>query len=66
MGKLDSRLETLESWKTEGRDGVVYYLEDGRVRGVLLWGRFGQVDAARELIARQTAVPRDELLRAIT
>ena len=66
VGKLDSRLETVESWKTEGRDGVVYYLEDGRVRGVLLWGRFGQVDAARELIARQTAVPRDELLRAIT
>jgi NADPH-dependent 2,4-dienoyl-CoA reductase/sulfur reductase-like enzyme len=66
VGILDSRLETVESWKTEGRDGVVYYLQGGRVRGVLLWGRFGHVDAARELIARQAALPRDELVRAIT
>jgi 3-phenylpropionate/trans-cinnamate dioxygenase ferredoxin reductase component len=66
VGKLDSRLETVASWKTEGRDGVVYYLKDGRVRGVLLWGRFGQVDAARELISRETTLSRDELARAIT
>jgi 3-phenylpropionate/trans-cinnamate dioxygenase ferredoxin reductase subunit len=30
---------------------VVYYLRDGRVRGVLLWNVWGQVDAARALIA---------------
>ena len=35
----------------EFREGVVYYLEDGRVRGVLLWNTWGQVDAARALIA---------------
>jgi hypothetical protein len=29
----------------------VYYLEAGRVRGVLLWNTWGQVDAARALIA---------------
>jgi NADPH-dependent 2,4-dienoyl-CoA reductase/sulfur reductase-like enzyme len=65
VGKLDARLEMVESWKTEGREGVVYYLENGRVCGVLLWGTFGKVDAARELITRQTALPRDALLRAI-
>ena len=30
---------------------VVYYLADGRVRGVLLWNTWDQVDAARTLIA---------------
>ena len=65
VGKLDARLEMVESWKTEGREGVVYYLQDGRVRGVLLWGTFGQVDAARELISRERGLPRDALLRAI-
>jgi hypothetical protein len=30
---------------------VVYYLRDGRVRGVLLWNVWEQVDAARKLIA---------------
>ena len=31
--------------------GVVYYLRDGRVRGVLLWNVWEQVDAARKMIA---------------
>ena len=65
VGKLDARLETVTSWKTEGREGVIYYLDGNRVRGVLLWGIFGQVDAARALIERGTAIPRDELVRAI-
>jgi len=30
---------------------VIYYLEAGRVRGVLLWNTWDQVDAARALIA---------------
>lgn len=51
VGELDARLETVASWKEPFREGVVYYLRDGRVRGVLLWNVFGQVDAARQLIA---------------
>jgi 3-phenylpropionate/trans-cinnamate dioxygenase ferredoxin reductase subunit len=41
----------VEDWKEPYREGVVYYLDQGRVRGVLLWNVWGQVDAARELIA---------------
>lgn len=51
VGDLDARLETVEDWKEPQREGVVYYLKDGRVRGVLLWNTWGQVDAARRLIA---------------
>jgi NADPH-dependent 2,4-dienoyl-CoA reductase/sulfur reductase-like enzyme len=51
VGTLDSRLETVEQWVTPFREGVVYYLDAGRVRGVLLWNTWGQVDAARSLIA---------------
>jgi 3-phenylpropionate/trans-cinnamate dioxygenase ferredoxin reductase component len=51
VGELDSRLETVADWKTENREGIIYYLRDGRVRGVLLWNTWGQVDAAREIIA---------------
>lgn len=51
VGELDSRLETFADWKTVNREGVIYYLREGRVRGVLLWNTWGQVDAARELIA---------------
>lgn len=65
VGRLDARLETVTSWRTEGREGIVYYLDAGRVVGVLLWGIFGQVDAARALVERGAAPARDELLHAI-
>ncbi|MDR7433503.1 MAG: FAD-dependent oxidoreductase [Armatimonadota bacterium] len=52
VGELDPQLETVEDWKEPYREGVVYYLEGGRVRGVLLWNVWGQLDRARELIAQ--------------
>jgi 3-phenylpropionate/trans-cinnamate dioxygenase ferredoxin reductase component len=50
VGDLDSRLETFADWKRPNEEGVIYYLQNGRVRGVLLWNVWGQVDAARQLI----------------
>lgn len=51
VGELDSRLETVADWKRPNEEGVIYYLKESRVRGVLLWNLFGQVEAARALIA---------------
>jgi 3-phenylpropionate/trans-cinnamate dioxygenase ferredoxin reductase component len=51
VGEVNSRLATLADWKEVHREGVVYYQRAGRVRGVLLWNVWGQVDGARELIA---------------
>jgi len=60
VGELDPRLETVADWKEPFREGVVYYLKGGRVRGVLLWNTWGQVDHARALIAeRGPFTPRD-------
>ncbi len=50
VGELDPRLETESHWKEPFREGVVYYLKDGKVRGVLLWNTWGQVDNARTII----------------
>ncbi|HZO20416.1 MAG TPA: FAD-dependent oxidoreductase [Gemmatimonadaceae bacterium] len=51
VGDTDSRYETVADWKEPFREGVVYYLREGRVRGVLLWNTWGQVDNARALIS---------------
>ncbi|MGH8512145.1 MAG: NAD(P)/FAD-dependent oxidoreductase [Gammaproteobacteria bacterium] len=51
VGEVDSRLQMVADWKDPFREGVVYYLRDGRVRGALLWNVWEQVDAARRLIA---------------
>ena len=61
VGLLDSRLETFSDWKEPNREGVIYYLEGGRVRGVLLWNVWGKVDEARALIADPGPHSRDSL-----
>jgi 3-phenylpropionate/trans-cinnamate dioxygenase ferredoxin reductase component len=62
VGDVDARLETVADWKEPFREGVVYFLRNGRVRGVLLWNVWEQVDAARKLIA-ETGPFRAEDLR---
>lgn len=51
VGELDPRGEVVTDWKEEFLEGVIYYLSHGRVRGVLLWNTWGQLDVARALIA---------------
>ena len=51
VGEMDPRGRMVADWKEPFREGVVYYLSGGRVRGALLWNTWGQVDAARALIA---------------
>ncbi|HYX92004.1 MAG TPA: FAD-dependent oxidoreductase [Myxococcaceae bacterium] len=61
VGEIDSRHQAFADWKTENREGVIYFLEGGRVRGVLLWNVWGQVPAARELIAEPGPFTADQL-----
>jgi NADPH-dependent 2,4-dienoyl-CoA reductase/sulfur reductase-like enzyme len=61
VGILDSRLETVVDWLEPYRKGVIYYLREGRVRGVLLWNVWDQVDAARQLIAEPGPVRPEDL-----
>ena len=61
VGMLDSRLETVVDWQEPYRKGVVYYLRDGRVRGVLLWNVWDQVNAARQMIAEPGPVRPEDL-----
>ncbi len=53
VGELDTALDIVEDWKEPFRKGVIYYLRDGRVRGVLLWNTWGQIAAATQLIAEK-------------
>ncbi len=52
VGIVDTRLETVIDWHKRFEEGVIYYLESGRVRGVLLWNVWERVEQARELIGQ--------------
>lgn len=51
VGELSAKMQIFSDWQEPFRKGVVYYLKDDKVRGVLLWNTWDQVDAARKLIA---------------
>lgn len=64
VGELNSEMQIYSDWSVKGPDpaiaekekfkeGVIYYLKDGRVKGVLLWNVWKQVDEARKLIAEK-------------
>jgi len=53
VGMLDAGMEQVEDWREPFHKGVVYYLEEGRVRGVLLWNIWGHMKEARALIAER-------------
>lgn len=62
VGEVDSRLQMVSDWKVKFREGVVYYLRDGQVRGVLLWNIWGQLDAARRLVAASETLRAEDLV----
>lgn len=54
VGEMSSKMETISDWQEEPfKKGVVYYMDDGRVRGVLLWNVWKKVDDARALIKEE-------------
>jgi len=56
VGQFGAEMTIVEDWKEKFRNGVIYYLKDDRVRGVLLWNTWDQVGAARELITSKDKV----------
>jgi 3-phenylpropionate/trans-cinnamate dioxygenase ferredoxin reductase component len=61
VGILDAGLEIVEDWKKEFHEGVLYYTDKGRLRGVLLWNTWGQVENARQLITSAGQVTAENL-----
>jgi 3-phenylpropionate/trans-cinnamate dioxygenase ferredoxin reductase subunit len=51
VGELSSKLETVADWEDPFKKGVVYYLAEDRVRGVLLWNVWDSVPEARALLS---------------
>jgi 3-phenylpropionate/trans-cinnamate dioxygenase ferredoxin reductase component len=61
VGRVNSQLETFADWQEPHQKGVVYYLDEGQVRGVLLWNVWDKVDQARQLMAEAGPFSADNL-----
>lgn len=62
VGEMNSKMKTISDWQEEPfKKGVVYYMDDGRVRGVLLWNVWKKLDEARALIKEEGTFKEEDL-----
>ena len=67
VGEMSSKMKTIQDWQEEPfKKGVVYYMDDGRVRGVLLWNVWDKVEAARALMKETGPFKEEDLKGKIT
>jgi 3-phenylpropionate/trans-cinnamate dioxygenase ferredoxin reductase component len=66
VGDLDARLETFEDWREPFKEGVIYYMKEGKVTGVLLWNVWDKVNDARDLMAEPGPFKPADLVKRIT
>lgn len=60
-GEVDSRLESFADWQKKNDTGVIYYLREGKVRGVMMCNVWDKVEVARELIRKGEKVSPEKL-----
>lgn len=61
VGETSNKMETVTDWDEEFKKGVIYYLNEGRVRGVVLWNVWKQVDNARALLMEKGPFKAEDL-----
>ncbi len=65
VGDVNVDLEIISDWQTVNETGVLYYMKEGRVRGVMLCNVWEKVEEARELIRSGKVFKPDELIGLI-
>ena len=63
VGETSSKLETVSDWyaSRQFEKGMIYYLNEGRVRGAVLWNVWDKVDKARALMREQGPFKAEDL-----
>jgi len=65
VGELSSKMEIIANWQQPYQKGVLYYLQNGALHGVLLWNVWNRVQAARELLIEPGRHSPEELIEKL-
>jgi hypothetical protein len=66
VGDLNADLSTFSDWEEENKRGVIYYMKDYKVRGVMAVNIYGRMDDARRMIREgREMIPVEHLCGAI-
>jgi len=64
-GELNPKLETVSLWKKEFETGIIYYMNNGNVMGIMLCNVWDKIEAAREIINKKEKFSRESIKNAI-
>ena len=64
VGEVNSSLKTVTDWQKENDTGIVYYLHNDCVRGVMLCNVWDKVEWAHDLIRRAEKITPEQLVAA--
>jgi 3-phenylpropionate/trans-cinnamate dioxygenase ferredoxin reductase component len=53
IGELSSDMDIIEDWKEVNREGSLFYLKEGKLRGAVFINTWNQIPKARDMIASQ-------------
>jgi NAD(P)H-nitrite reductase large subunit len=66
VGEMSAALYTVQDMKEPFQKGVIYYLAENRVRGVLFWNMRRKLNDARKLISEPGPLTRENLIGRIS
>lgn len=66
VGEINSKMQIFSDWQEPFKKGVIYYFDDGRVRGVVLWNVWEKVEEARTLLKEEGPFTAKDLAGRIT
>ena len=61
VGELDKKLEIVSDWIEPFKKGTIFYLDEGKIRGLIFWNLWGKVDEGIKLIKEGKTYQKDEL-----
>jgi hypothetical protein len=61
VGELDKKLEIVSDWIEPFKKGTIFYLNEGKIRGLIFWNLWGKVDEGIKLIKEGKTYQKDEL-----
>jgi hypothetical protein len=49
---MNKDYDIYEDWVEPFKKGAIFYLDQGRIKGLIFWNLWGKVDQGREIIAK--------------
>lgn len=66
VGELNKDLEVVSDWIEPFKKGTIFYLDEGKIRGIIFWNLWGKVDDGRKLITEGKTYKKEELTGLFT